>query len=82
MNEESRNQLRIACETCECRLQVGRVNGRNMYHLQSVAVSMHEVGKTWNVPSDGSRWMNLGGNRASSVCAGIVQLSWGMSREQ
>eukprot|EP00973_Karenia_brevis_P059426 8272453-Karenia_brevis.AAC.1 len=45
----------------------------------SVAVSMHEGGKIWNVPSDGSRWMNY---RASSACARIVQLSWGMNREQ
>eukprot|EP00973_Karenia_brevis_P058096 8088461-Karenia_brevis.AAC.1 len=53
-----------------------------MYYLQSVAVSIKRGGKIWSASDDGSRWMNLGGNRASSACARIVKLSWGMSREQ
>eukprot|EP00973_Karenia_brevis_P021199 2913180-Karenia_brevis.AAC.1 len=53
MSAESREHLRRACEYSECRLQVEK----------PLAASIHEGGKIWRVPSDGSRWMDLGGNK-------------------
>eukprot|EP00973_Karenia_brevis_P060084 8360557-Karenia_brevis.AAC.1 len=47
---DSREELKRACEYCKCRLQVERVNGRNIYYLQSTGVSILEGGKIWRVP--------------------------------
>eukprot|EP00973_Karenia_brevis_P018832 2580368-Karenia_brevis.AAC.1 len=53
----------------------------NDYYFQSVKVSVHHGGRFWRVPSDGSCWMGIGENGVSSVCARIVQVSYGMRRE-
>eukprot|EP00973_Karenia_brevis_P093099 12415615-Karenia_brevis.AAC.1 len=82
MSAESREALRKTCDVCETRIQIVEVGNQKKFWLQSEHVSKAKGGFVWTAQDDGSVWMNLGNRNVSSVCARIVQISYGMSREQ
>eukprot|EP00973_Karenia_brevis_P030768 4243405-Karenia_brevis.AAC.1 len=52
------------------------------YWVQSNFVGSDRGGYTSRESRSGIKWMTLGGNKFSSVCAHVVQVDWGYSREE
>eukprot|EP00973_Karenia_brevis_P033618 4635458-Karenia_brevis.AAC.1 len=63
-------------------MQVATVGSQQKFWLQSEWVSKARGGFVWSDKEDASVWMNLGQKKVGSGCGRIVQISWGMSREQ
>eukprot|EP00973_Karenia_brevis_P060748 8447757-Karenia_brevis.AAC.1 len=70
------------CEKWDCRVQTMRLGDRIEYWVQSNYVGKERGGYMSTENRSGIQWMILGNGKFSSVCAHIVQVGWGWSRDE
>eukprot|EP00973_Karenia_brevis_P000813 113154-Karenia_brevis.AAC.1 len=70
------------CRIHESTIQSIKIGNQIHYWVQSIHVSTDKGGRVWTKEADGVTWMNLGGDKMSSVCGRLVQICWGHSRDE
>eukprot|EP00973_Karenia_brevis_P035846 4947115-Karenia_brevis.AAC.1 len=82
MSDSAKRHLIAECKKRDCRVQTMKLGNNIEYWVQSNYVGKDTGGHMTTERRTGSPWMTLGQGKSSSVCAHIVQVGWGFSRDE